>query len=183
MDSHSDFTARWLHISCILTHHSFSKLLNSSVKLMPFSLFGLISIRIWMYHMRLLWSEFQHKHTFCFSHVFLQRDSTRVFPDTAAAPWQSGFQCLAEGLFGRDCWYLISNARQLADVISLLYPSKDNTFILTPGFEPTVDLYCLLLSLTSRGQNVLFCCRRPPPTASCRSPVVLEVTKNQLVQI
>lgn len=72
MDSHSDFTARWLHISCILTHHSFSKLLNSSVKLMPFSLFGLISIRIWQYHMRLLWSEFPHIHTLL-SHMYFTR--------------------------------------------------------------------------------------------------------------
>lgn len=98
MDSHGDFTARWLHISCILTHHSFSKLLNSSVKLMPFSLFGLISIRIWQCPMRRLGFEFPHIHTHtCFSRVFHQRGYTGVFSALQQPHSRLAFSALLEG--------------------------------------------------------------------------------------
>lgn len=100
MDSHSDFTARWLHISCILTHQSFRKLLSSSVNLMPFSLFGLISVRVWQNATQ------THSHT------------------------EEFFACIAPAWVSVPCsralwqWKLIlyhrSNGRKLIDASSLL---------------------------------------------------------------
>lgn len=100
MDSHGDFTARWLHISCTLTHRSFGKLLNSSVKLMPFSLFGFISIRVLQIPMRRFeFLQFLPAFLMCISS---ERRHWRVSCIAAAL---KPLQCLAWGLFGNDGWY------------------------------------------------------------------------------
>lgn len=85
-----------------LTHRSFSKLLNGSVKLMPFSLFGLISIRVWQIPMRQF--EFlQFIPMFLtFFHISSGRRCWRVSCIAAALKL---LQCLARGLFRSDVWY------------------------------------------------------------------------------
>lgn len=100
MDSHGDFTARWLHISCMLSRRSFGKPLNSSVKLMPFSPFGLISIRVSQIPMR-------RCGFLRFVPAFLTRISAerRHWRVSCIAAALKPLQCLARGLFGSDGWY------------------------------------------------------------------------------
>ena len=92
MDSHGDFTARWLHTSCTVP---LSKLLNHSVSLMAFSLFGLISKRV--------------------GQVLLEtrRWMTVVFSCTAAV----SMPCLRAP--GGGGWYLRFNSRRLTDATCL----------------------------------------------------------------
>lgn len=76
-----------------LTHRSFSKLLNGSVKLMPFSLFGLISIRVWQIPMR----QFEFLQFIPMFLTFHLGGDAGGFP-ALQQPW-SCFSALLEGFF------------------------------------------------------------------------------------
>lgn len=126
MNSRVDFTARWLHIFCMVSHCSFSELWNDSTNLMPFSLFWFTTIRVWKVS----------QETIQIFTVYIQVFHRRA--DSCGFPALQQYWCCFNALLEGSLSVMVDTTMTDAYQAGLHFPQA-------PGTEPAMCLFLVIL--------------------------------------